>query len=197
MKRLFGLTMLAIATAPAAGLTQVQTYYHAGAWDAFSGRDEKGGALCGVGNTSPDGERRLSMRFNIGGTATNFMVSKPDWTIPDGSRIAVVMQVGLNTPWTEQAVGHVHGMDWTLDQSAMQVFDRQFRGASSMTLTFPDGNEPPWTIPLDGSSAISGTFGRCITDLTRQVQTAQPPAAGDAAPAAGPTQPFSPAAPAK
>ncbi len=62
MKRLAGLTVLAIAAVPAAALAQVQTYYHAGAWDAFSGRDEKGGAVCGVGNTSPVGERRLSMR---------------------------------------------------------------------------------------------------------------------------------------
>ena len=114
---LTGSALLAIAGTPAIAAAQVQTYYHAGAWDAFSGRDEKGGALCGVGYTSPAGERRISMRFEIGGAATTFMVSKPDWSIPGGSRIAVVMQIGLNTPWAEQATGDSHSMSWTLDQS--------------------------------------------------------------------------------
>jgi len=64
-----------------------------------------------------------------------------------------------------------------------QIFDRQFRAAQSMTVTFPDGNELPWTISLDGSTAISNAFGRCITDLTRQLQSGQPP------PAVTPVQP--------
>ncbi len=51
-----------------------------------------------------------------------------------------------------------------------------------MTLTFPDGNEPPWTISLTGSTAISDTFGRCITDLTRQVQARRRSSSGAAAP---------------
>jgi hypothetical protein len=61
-----------------------------------------------------------------------------------------------------------------------------------MTLTFPDGNEPPWTVSLAGSTAISDAFGRCVRDLTRQVQAAQsqqPNGAPNGAP--GATQPFS------
>ena len=50
--------------------------------------------------------------------------------------------------------------------TAMQTFDAQFRRAGSMTVSFPSGNEPPWTIGLNGSTAISNAFGRCVTDLT-------------------------------
>lgn len=190
------LAALAIALAPAAALAQMQTYYHVGAWDAFSGRSDTGGAVCGIGNTNPTDNRRLSIRFDIGGADTTFSAGKPDWSIPANTRVTVVLQVGLNTPWTMQAVGHDHSIDWTLDSNAMQTFDQQFRGASSMTLTFPDGNEPPWSLSLAGSAAISATFGRCVRDLTQQVQAAQsqgnqPPAA----PPQGATQPFGASAP--
>jgi hypothetical protein len=196
MKHLARLAALAIVLSPAAAQAQVQTYYHAGAWDAFSGRTNNGGAVCGVGNTNPTDNRRLEIRFDIGGTDTTLSASKPDWSIPANTRVTVVMQIGLNTPWTLQATGHDHSIDWTLDPNAIQVFDHQFRGASTMTLTFPDGNEPPWLVPLAGSSAISDTFGRCIRDLTREVQAAQSaPPNGAPAPQA-PTQPFSaPSAP--
>jgi hypothetical protein len=190
-------SVAAFAGTPAAALAQFQTYYHAGVWDAFSGRGDKGGAVCGVGYTNPADNRRLSIRFDIGGTDTVFAASKPDWSIPDNTPVSVVMQIGLNSPWIERATGHGQTIDWPLDQNAVVPFDRQFRGSSSMTLTFPDGNEPPWLIPLAGSSAISGTLGRCIRDLTRQVQALQPPGNGAVVPqgvAPNATQPFSPAA---
>lgn len=196
MKRLPCLTALLIASAPAAAIAQVQTYFHAGAWDAFSGRSGNGGAVCGIGSTNSADERRLSVSFDIGGTDTIFSVSKPNWSIPDNTRIAVVMQIGLNPPWTVQGVGHNHMIDWTLDRVAIQSFDRQFRGASSMTLAFPDGNEAPWTQSLGGSTKISDTFGRCVHDLTQQVQASQPPANPAPASPQTATQPFAPPPPA-
>ena len=190
MNPLSRLTALAILLAPAAALAQVQTYFHAGAWDALSGRNGQGGAVCGVGSTNGANGRRLEITFNIGGTDTAFSASKPDWTIPDDTHVTVIMQVGLNTPWTVQAIGHGHTIDWALDRGAMEGFDRQFRGAPSMTLTFPDGNEPPWTLSLTGSTMISETFARCVRDLTRQVQQYNAPSAGGAPVPQGATQPF-------
>lgn len=193
MKHSIRLAALAIAVVPAGAVAQVQTYYHAGAWDAFSGRTDKGAAVCGIGSTMPPDDRRLSISFDIGGTSTDFSASKPDWAIPADTRVTVVMQIGLNTPWTEQGAGNGHSIDWTLTPDVMGAFDHQFRGASLMTLTFPNGNEPPWTISLAGSSAISDTIERCVRDLTREVQAAQPVANGTPAPAEA-TQPFTPPA---
>jgi hypothetical protein len=200
MNHLARLAASVIALTPVTALAQMQTYYRAGAWDAFSGRSDTGGAVCGVGTTNPTDNQRLSIRFDIGGPDTIFSAGKPDWSIPADTHMTVVMQVGLNTPWTMRAVGHDHSIEWTLDPNAVQVFDRQFRGSPSMTLTFPDGNEPPWSLSLAGSSAISDTFTRCIRDLTQQVQAAQsqgrPQPANGTPPPQSPTQPFgAPASP--
>lgn len=147
-------------------------YYHAGSWDAFSGHADGGQAFCGIGSTSPADGRSLSIRFDLGGQNVEFTIGKPDWSIPDGTQAIILMQVGSETPWTEQAVGSGRRMHWSMDQAAVQSFDVQFRRASAMTLTFPNGNEPPWTISLNGSTAIDNTFGRCITDLSQREQTA-------------------------
>jgi hypothetical protein len=76
-----------------------------------------------------------------------------------------------------------------MDRGAIRTFDAQFRGASSMTVTFPSGNEHPWLISLAGSTAASNAMGRCVTDLTQRAATTQQPAAPATADQ-GATQPF-------
>ncbi len=104
MRYLARMVALAIAAAPATALAQMQTYYHAGAWDAFSGRGETGGPVCGVGTTNTTDSRRFSLRFDIGGTTTTLSASKPDWAIPPDTHVTVVMQVGLKH--AVDAAGH-------------------------------------------------------------------------------------------
>lgn len=169
----------------AAAHADLRTYYHVGSWDAFSGQGTNGTIICGVGTTNPADNRTMSIRFVIGGEDVLFEVKKPSWNIPSGTQFPVVMQIGLNTPWTEQAEGSGEMISWIMDRVTMQTFDQQFRAAGSMTLSFPSGNEPPWTISLNGSMAISNAFGRCVTDLTAQQGAAHPAAA-----AAAPTQPY-------
>ena len=164
----------------------MRVYYHVGSWDAFSGPGTDGKMVCGVGSTNPSDSRAFSLRFEIGGDSVQFQAKKPTWTIPSGTQISVVVQIGLDTPWNFQGSGDGQVVQWTLDRSDMQTFDAQFRQASSMTVSFPSGNEPPWTVGLNGSTAISNAFGRCVTDLTQRTAAQQQPAAA----AAGPTQPY-------
>lgn len=185
MNRLTRLAGATLALIPVTASADVRTYYHNGAWEAFSGRVENGGAVCGINSTGD--ARRLSLRVTIGAPETAFTVSKPDWSIPDNTRITVVLQVGLNAPWVFGGNGHGHDIDWSLDQGPAKNFEQQFRTSPSFTVAFPSGTEPPWVLALTGSTAISDTYARCIRDLTRQVQTETPPAA--AAPAET-TQPF-------
>ena len=159
-------------------------YYHAGAWDAFSGRSDGGHMFCGIGSTNPADGRALSLRFDIGGANVVFEARKPGWSIPNGTNVPVVMTIGTDTPWSQQAVAENNALRWTLDGTAIQTFDAQFRRAGSMTVAFPGGNEPPWTLSLTGSTAISNAFGRCVRDLA---------ARGETAPPGAPTQPFTPA----
>jgi hypothetical protein len=141
--------------------------------------------VCGVGSTNPVDNRSFSMRVPIGSDTVSFQARKPTWSIPAGTELKLVVQIGLDTSWTVQGTGNGQMVEWTLDSAAMQTFDAQFRRAGSMTVSFPNGNEPPWTIGLNGSTAISNAFGRCVTDLTQRAG-AQQPAAGPS----GATQPF-------
>jgi hypothetical protein len=166
-------------------MAEMKVYYHVGSWDAFSGPGTDGKPVCGVGTTNPADNRSFSLRFAIGGDSVMFEAKKPGWNIPAGTQLPVVMQIGLDTPWNLQGVGNGEVVEWTLDRGTMQSFDAQFRRAGSMTLTFPSGNEPPWTVALNGSTAISNAFGRCVTDLTQRAEPQQPAPAATA-----PTQPF-------
>jgi hypothetical protein len=171
-----------LAVALAAGFVlparaDVNVYYHVGVWDAFDGQGDNGQPLCGIGSRSPSDGRAFSLRFTIGGDDVTFTATKPGWQIPDNTTIAVVVQIGLDQPWTEQAVGSGNRVQWTLDRADVQTFDAQFRRATSMTVTFPSGSEPPWVISLSGSTAASNAMGRCVTDLARRAAAAAPAAA--------------------
>lgn len=172
----------------------MRTYYHVGSWDAFSGPDTNGKEVCGIGSTNPLDNRSFSIRFAVGTDSVLFEVKKPSWNIPSGTQLPVVMQIGLNTPWNVQGGGNGQLIEWTMDRGSMQVYDQQFRAATSMTLSFPGGNEPPWTIGLNGSMAISNAFGRCVTDMTAQQAASQPAAPPAVTQPYGqtPTQPYTP-----
>jgi hypothetical protein len=175
-------------------VAQMRTYYHVGSWDAFSGLDPSGKEVCGVGSTNPLDNRSFSIRFTVSGNDVLFEVKKPNWNIPSDTQLPVVMQIGLNTPWNVRGGGDGQLIEWTMDRNSMQAFDQQFRGATSMTLSFPNGNEPPWTIALNGSMAISNAFGRCVTDMSARQAASQPAAPPPVTQpyGQGPTQPFAP-----
>lgn len=173
---------------------QVSVYYHTGAWDAFDGPGDNGQPVCGIGNRNPADGTSFSLRFQIGGNDVTFTAAKTGWNIPDGTTIPVVMQVGLEQPWTEQATGNGDRLRWTLDRVNAQIFDDQFRRATSMTITYPSGSERPWLISLAGSTEASNAMGRCVTDLTRRA-AAQPITAPASVAPSPATQPFGAAPP--
>jgi hypothetical protein len=170
------------------GRADTNVYYHAGGWDAFDGQDAQGQPFCGLGSRNPADGRTFSLRFAFGGSDVIFIASKNGWSIPDHTQIPVVMQVGLDRPCSEQAIGSGDRVQWTLDRTGYQKFDAEFRGATSMTVTFPSGNEQAWIIMLAGSSAVSTAMGRCISGMAQRAASAASSAPAAAAPAA--TQPF-------
>jgi hypothetical protein len=181
-----GLTTAVMVALGGSAWADMSVYYHAGSWDAFSGPGTDGKLVCGIGSTNPTDSHSFSLRFTIGGDDTvMFQAKKPSWTIPAGTQLPVVMQVGLDAPWNMQGTGTGQVVEWTIDSAAMQTFDAQFRRAGSMTVNFPTGNEPPWTIGLNGSTAISNAFGRCVTDMSARASPQQP-----APVPSGPTQPY-------
>ncbi len=193
---LAGLILGAMAAPAGADMT---VYYHVGSWDAFSGPDSDGKLVCGVGSTNPGDNRSFSLRYTIGGDSVLFEAKKPTWSIPSGTELPVVVQIGLGAPWNFRGVGDGKLVEWSVDRASMQTFDAQFRLANSMTVSFPSGNEPPWVVGLSGSTAISNAFGRCVTVLTQRTAaqtggtSTQPYAQTPSQPATQePTQPYQP-----
>jgi hypothetical protein len=184
-------------------------YYRSHGWDAFSGLDEDGKQVCGIGTTKPDDKRSFSIRVQIGSGVVTFRAKKATWNIPSGTLLPVTLQIGLDTPWNMQGVGNGQVVEWSLDPDTIQTFDKQFRHNRSLTVTFPSGSEPPWTVALRGSTAISNAFGRCVAVLKRREASQPPQTAASPGPAttqpyseapvrqpeAAPSQPFAPAAP--
>ncbi len=180
-----GVGMCALAAAsfpPSSATAATTTYYHAGDWAAFSGTTEQNRLVCGMSTGNPADGRSLEVSAIIGEPRLEFTASKPTWDIPQGTAIPVVMQVSGAVPWTVEATGRAHAMSWSLSETEASAFGGAFRAASEMTISFPSGSEPPWRVLLTGSSAVDGTFRRCITDYTARAAAAAQPQ--------GPTQPF-------
>jgi hypothetical protein len=180
-----GVTALVLGALTGPAGAEMTVYYHFGSWDAFNGPAPDGKPVCGIGSINPADSRSFSLRFAIGGDAVTFQAKKPNWNIPANTQIPMVLQVGLDAPWNLQGVGNGQVVEWSMDRNAIQTFDAQFRRAGSMTLTFPSGNEPPWIVGLNGSTAISNALGRCVTTMTARAEPQQPAPAPP-----GPTQPF-------
>ena len=94
-----GMTALALGALAAPAGADMSVYYHTGSWDAFSGPGADGKPVCGIGSTNPVDNRSFSLRFAIGGDSVAFQAKKPNWSIPAGAQLPVVVQIGLDTPW--------------------------------------------------------------------------------------------------
>jgi len=201
-------TVPLLALMGAAGWADPTIYYHAGSWHAFTDKDLQGTAVCGIGTDNPSDGRSLSLTYTIGGSDLTANADKPTWNIPDPTGIDVSVQIDQNPPLQAQGVGHGTAVQWTIPAAGIRSFDTQFRDGTTMTISFPAGNEPPWALSLNGSTAASATLWRCVQDLTDRAkaaaaaanttptqpygQTAGPPAASPPAASqpAAPTQPF-------
>ena len=187
--------VLLLGTAPSWADRTV--YYHAGSWYAFTDKDAQGTAVCGIGSASPTDGHALSMTYTIGGSDLTIRADKPSWNIPDGTSVEADTQIDQNTAWNAQADGRGSGVEWTIGAASIRDFDTQMRNGTTLTVSFPSGNEPPWTLSLNGSTAASATLWRCVQDLSDRAHVTTP--ASNTPP---PTQPFSqaptqPAAPAQ
>ncbi len=189
---------LAMLLGAAAGLADPTIYYREGSWHAFTDKDAQGKAICGIGTQNQADGRALTLTYTIGGTDLMLHATKPGWTVPDGTALNVSLQIDSNPALTAGAVGHGATVEWAIGAAAIVSFDAQFRAGSTMTVSFPSGNEAPWTLSLIGSTAASGTLWRCVHDLN---DGAGPPNSAASAPVStqpfgqAPTQPFTPAPP--
>jgi hypothetical protein len=203
MRTLAAAAPLAVLLLATPGRAAPTVYYHAGAWHAFTDKDEQGAGVCGIATENQSDGRNLTLTYTIGGTDLTFTAAKPSWNIPEGSILEANMQIDGNPAWQAQGTGHGTTLVWVVGAADVRNFNTQLRNGSTMTLTFPSGNEPPWSLSLRGSSAASATLWRCVQDLTDRAKAAGTYKASSAptgnAPGTqpygqAPTQPYAPPA---
>src|ERR1700722_19783993 len=148
MRTIAGSVPLVLLLGAAPGWAQPTVYYHVGSWHAFTDKDSQGSTICGIGSTNPADGRTLSMTYTIGGSDLTIRADKPSWSIPSGTSVDASTQIDQNTPWTAQADGNGSGVEWTIGAASIRDFDTQFRNGGRLTVSFPSGNEPPWTLAL-------------------------------------------------
>jgi hypothetical protein len=169
-------------------------YYHAGAWHAFTDKGDQGAAICGIGTENTADGRSLSLTYTVGGSDLTITATKPNWNIPENTVLEADTQIDRNGPWQAQADGNGTSMTWVISASEIRSFDTEFRNGTTLTVTFPSGNEPPWSLALRGSTAASATLWRCVQDLTDRAKAAGAPPAGTQPSGQAVTQPFTPEA---
>jgi hypothetical protein len=161
-------------------------YFRVGSWHAFTDKDAQGAAVCGIGTENPTDGRKLSMTYTVGGNDLTVQAVKPSWTIPDGSTVEADMQIDRDQSWQAQATGHGTDVEWVISAANIREFDTQFRNGGTLTVSFPSGNEAPWTLALSGSTMASATLWRCVQYLSDRAHVTTP-----ASNAPSPTQPIS------
>ena len=162
------MTTLFLGTLAGSAGADMTVYYRSHGWDAFSGPDENAKPVCGIGTTKQTEKRSFSLRFPIGWDSVTFRAKKSTWNIPAGTVIPLTIQIGHDDPWKVQGTGMGQVVEWSVDPGTFQPYEKQFRRNKSMTVSFPSGSEPPWTIPLKGSKTISNAFGHCIKVMTQR-----------------------------
>jgi hypothetical protein len=202
MRTTYRVTRTIAAAVPLAGLlgaapalADPTVYYHVGSWHAFTDKDAQGTAVCGIGTQNPADGRKLSLTYTVGGTDLTLQADKPNWNIPEGTSLEVDMQIDQDQSWQAQGVGHGTNVQWVIGAASIREFDTEFRNGGALTVTFPSGNEQPWTLALNGSTMASATLWRCVQDLgdRAHVTSMGPNAPASSQPyGQAPTQPYAP-----
>jgi hypothetical protein len=184
------------ALAPALGLllclvvgaaaAQTRTIGVFGAWEAFGGTTRDDRPVCGVSSSFQDG-RYFGIKYWQGQDRFTVQLIKPSWQIPAGTRIPVAVQFDQQGAWTATASGFPATssagafVEFTVPFARLDNFLREFRFASTASVTFQSGNEPMWRLSLNGSNAASTAMDDCVRRMGGGAVAGK---------GGGPTQPF-------
>ncbi|MBB3896682.1 hypothetical protein [Roseococcus suduntuyensis] len=189
---LAGLASLCLGSAAQAQpRTQTTPLGRYGAWTVYAMVTPAGRDVCGMVASGAEG-RRLHIQHVRNTNFILFQAHKASWTIPQGTRMQINMRIDQGAGWTApQATGQGRSAHWTL-RSGLSRFEAEFRNGSRLTLTFPQGNEPEWSVSLNGSSEA---MARLVTCMRSHGNEPTQPFGGAPTPPGQPSQPFSAPAP--
>ncbi|WP_428377973.1 hypothetical protein [Lichenicoccus sp.] len=159
----------------------------AGYWTAFEGTANDGLSVCGV-STADNGGRTLSIKVFEKTKFVVVQIYKPSWQIPSGTQIPIRFVLGDHAPWNAQGFGNASMIQFNVMGPSIAEFEKEFRQAAVLQLSFEGGTEPEMVESLVGSRLVDDALVSCVRRRILPAQATQPFASNQA----GPTQPFSP-----
>jgi hypothetical protein len=180
--------------------TPTTELYRSGLWSTYSGTDGDNRPFCGIATAGGEG-RRVAVLQSAGETALDLQLSKDSWVIPDNTHVKLGIQFDGRPVSPAEALGSGRSLTTRIPFEQSVPFMRALRHGQVLRITFPDGNETPWTGGLAGSGNAITAFNTCRERLAPPEPT-QPfrtnPASPDTTPPnTKPTQPFTAPSPAR
>jgi hypothetical protein len=156
---------------------ELQELARSGAWRAVA--DKSGDTpVCAMEAYSYSDHRMLMIKWARGTTSMSVHLYKPNWIIPERTELTLKIQFdgvvsfrGIVTAVDRRAAELLQGRSiegWIRNDNGngngsydvQKSFINQFMAADKMYVLFPDGNEPAWTMNMDGSEKIARAWGK-------------------------------------
>jgi hypothetical protein len=132
-------------------------------------RDDVG--ICGI-SAALDSARRIALIYETEKRVASFRLQKEGWDMPTGQLARVVVQADGAS--LLDSVGVVHARD-VVDVYFMPDMLARIRTglatAKVLRVEFPSGNEPVWTLPINGLKQALQQLTACMGDSGKQANT--------------------------
>lgn len=210
MKRLLLALGMTAALSASAG-AQVSNTGVFGYWTTFAGVASDGKPICGM---STDWEIRgqttgsfIIKYFGAGEIVVH--IGRAGWQVPDGQPVRVHIQIDQAPVMEVLSHGAGENQKWSIleftikrddvweatGKNAIEEFLALLSAGRQITVSFPDGSEPPWVGQLAGSRDALKSFMACGTTIdaaNHRTPEATQPFSRKEAPEPATTQPFQP-----
>lgn len=164
MRGLIFLALLTLSDTPARA--QVLTLGSWGSWAAFGGAQPDGQRICGIAVRADD--RALHILYRAGQRDLRIELTKRSWQIPQ--RVPVALNLRAGGEATPSLAGE--GLPRSGREPPMLVvampydasarFWQGLRTGSTLQVRFATGNERPWTLPAEASTAAVDALEGCL-----------------------------------
>lgn len=144
---------------------EVSTFAQVGSWKAFGGTSTNGKMLCGMSSSS--GGKWFGVKYFKGNSNFTVQLSNKSWTVKDGSKVSLSMRFDRESPWRATATTfHMSdgdpAIEFEVGRDQMGNWLREFRGAQTLVLSFPNADVSDWRADLTGTDRIAGEMQRCM-----------------------------------
>ena len=172
--RLLASVLLMATIAQAGPITKLSSN---GWWDVWYGTSDRDGKpMCEMTakyDWDDGASGKVSVKWDEQGGA-RWQVWKSKWRISQGSTVPMsVTFIDFNRqapqPQTITAdaktINERSLISFDINKDDLVPFLKMFGDAVNMTIGFLQGNEPQWTVKMDGSRNAVGAFEQCIADI--------------------------------